>query len=161
MIDTRKADRRRLRFETLAEAIAEAEALAAAEVAGGLRGVGNWSLGQAISHVAFWAELPFVGYPPEVRPPWAMRLMMKLVKPLMLSRGMPAGVRIPGVEGGTLGADDAPAGEAATRMRRAFERLDHERPDCENPLFGRMPHCDWRRLNQRHAELHLGFFHTD
>src|SRR5437660_4033975 len=62
IVDTRHVkDRRLLRFETFADAIRDVELLADAERAGTLRAAGNWSLGQAVGHVATWARFPLDG----------------------------------------------------------------------------------------------------
>lgn len=159
MINTKQvSDRRELCFDTLGDAVRDAEQLAAWEGTGALKQQGNWTPGMAIAHVAYWAERPFVGYPEEVNPPWLMRMAMRLMLRLILKKGMMAGVRIPGAAGGTLGQDDMPVGEAVERLRAAFEQIDNNCPPDPNPLFGPMTHDQWRQLNQRHAELHFSFF---
>lgn len=150
--------RRKLRFATLEDAVAEAQSLADADAAGTLEPMGNWTLGQACSHLAYWAERPFEGYPDTVKPSWLMRTMMRLAKPLIFSRGMAAGITIPGAPGGTLGQDDAPTDKAVARLCVAFAKIDANYPPDPNPLFGPLSHDGWRKLNLRHAELHLGFF---
>ncbi len=159
-IDTSQVTtRRKLRFETLEEAVAEAQELADAEQAGRLEALGNWTLGQACSHVAYWAERPFDGYPADLPPiPWYVKAVMRLAKPWILAKGMPAGTRMPGVEGGTLGQDDAPTDQAVARLCVAFAKLDANDPAMPNPLLGKLNHDGWKRFNIRHAELHLGFF---
>lgn len=152
------AGRRKLRWRRLADAVADAEQLAQAEAENRLRPLGNWTLGQACAHVAYWAERPFEGYPDSVNPPWFMKLMMRLAKPVLFAKGMPTGMRLPGTPDGTLGQDDMPADQAVERLRSAFAKIDAERPADPNPLFGPMTHDGWRKLNLRHAELHLSFF---
>ncbi|MEM1303348.1 MAG: DUF1569 domain-containing protein, partial [Planctomycetota bacterium] len=122
---------------------------------------GNWSLGQAVSHVAFWANCPFDGYPSELKTPWLMRLLLGFMKGRILTKGMFPGVKIAGAPGGTFGIDDIPGGEAVDRLRPAFERLDGTCPAVDNPLFGKMTHAEWKQLNLRHAELHFSFFHAE
>ncbi|QDU87063.1 hypothetical protein Pla175_04180 [Pirellulimonas nuda] len=162
MINTKKVpNRRKLRFSSIDEALADAKRLVGAEADGTLAALGNWSLGQALAHLAYWAERPFDGYP-ELRPmPWVLRKIVKLMKGRFLSQGLPAGSNIPGVPGGTLGADPMPAGEALQRLDRALARLRENCPQCLNPLFGEMTHDEWIAFNLRHAELHLGFFRVD
>ena len=70
---------------------------------------------------------------------------------------MPSGVRIPRVEGGTLGTDPLPLEEGHERFRRAMERLKHEPPTAPSPVFGLLTHKEGIALNLRHAELHLSF----
>jgi Protein of unknown function (DUF1569) len=160
MINTKKVrDRRKLRLESLDEAVRDAEALAEAERGGTLRVTGNWTLGQTIGHLAFWASAPFDGYPTMRRPPWLLRLLSPLLKPVFLNKGLPAGVRISGVPAGTFGVDVMPTDEALGRLRAAFARLASQAPAGPNPFFGPMTHDEWIKLNLRHAELHLSFFH--
>jgi hypothetical protein len=49
--------------------------------------------------------------------------------------------------------------QALGEMRAAFERLAKQTPTTPNPIFGAMTHDEWVKLNLRHAELHLSFFH--
>src|SRR3972149_10656563 len=64
MINTKQVTgRRRLRCETSEAVMRDAEALAVAERRGALRATGNWTLGQAVGHLAFSARAPFEGYP--------------------------------------------------------------------------------------------------
>jgi len=161
MINTKKVrDRRKLRFETVEDALRDADALAAAERRGTLRATGNWKLGQALGHLAFWANAPFDGYPDMRKPPWFMRVLMPLFKGRFLNKGLPAGIHIPGVPNGTFGTDFMATDQGLAKMRSAFERLAKQSPTRPNPIFGEMPHEDWLKLNLRHAELHLSFFHA-
>lgn len=156
-IDTRRAERRTLRFDALSEALAEAERLADAESAGTLRATGNWSLGQALGHLAAWIDFAYDGWP--ARPPWFVRLLAPLMKRGVL-RGTPKpGFRLPGAPDGTYATAPLPAAEGLDRFRRAVARLEAAPPPGPNPAFGAMSHREWQLLHQRHAELHLGFFH--
>lgn len=160
MIDTRKVnDRRKLRFESFDEAIRDADALAAAERDGTLRQLGNWKLGQAIGHIAFWANAPFDGYPQAPPLPWLLRMIATLFKNFFLNKRIPAGGRIPSIPAGTFGVDVIPTDEAVASLRRAFDRLAAQQPTHPNPVFGELTHQEWIKLNLRHAELHLSFFH--
>jgi Protein of unknown function (DUF1569) len=162
MIDTRKVtDRRQLRFASLEEAVRDAEALAEAERRGTLRSVGNWTLGQAIGHIAFWARAPLDGYPEMPQMPWLLRKLLPLFKNGFLNKRLPAGGRIPGVPAGTFGLDLLATDEALAQLRTAFERLARETPTVPNPMFGELTHEEWIKLNLRHAELHLTFFHPE
>jgi hypothetical protein len=70
---------------------------------------------------------------------------------------MRAGVRIPGVTGGTLAIDPMSLDEGLDRMRRVMERLKAEAPTSLHPLFGPLTHAEWIAMHCRHAEMHLGF----
>ena len=160
MIDTKKvADRRRLRFEALDAAVRDAEMLADAERGGSLLATGNWSLGQAVGHLAFWARAPFNGYPAMRQPPWLLRKLLPLFKNRFLNHKLPAGARIPGVPDGTFGVEPLATDAALEELRREFFRLAKQAPAAPNLIFGPMTHEEWIKLNLRHAELHLSFFH--
>jgi hypothetical protein len=162
MINTKKVrDRRKLRFESVNDALRNASALAAADARGSLRALGNWTPGQTLGHLAFWASAPFDGYPDMPRPPIFVRALLPLLKKRFLNNGMPAGVYLSGVPGGTFGIDVMPIDEGLAKMQFAFERLGKQAPTIPNKMFGRMSHDDWIRLNLRHAELHLSFFRGD
>jgi hypothetical protein len=155
-VDTGKAaGRRTLRFESIDQVMAEVDRLAAAERAGRLRRLGNWTLGQTLAHLAAWVGYGYTGVP--LRVPWFIRWVLWLRKRKFLYGPMRAGVKIPGVEGGTLATDPVPLDEGLSRFRRAMERLKAEAPTAPSPVFGLLTHDEGIALNLRHAELHLGF----
>jgi Protein of unknown function (DUF1569) len=160
MLNTRKVtDRRPLRFESLDDALRDAELLAEAEQRGTLRAVGNWSLGQAIGHLAFWVQTPFDGYPGMTPPPWFIRTVARWFESSFLDKKLPAGGRIPRVPEGTYGVERLETPAALAQLRTAYARLANESPAAPNIMFGPMTHDQWLKLNLRHAELHLSFFH--
>jgi hypothetical protein len=149
--------RRTLRFESIDDAVAEADRLVAAEREGRLTHVGNWSLGRALGHLATWANFAFDGYPPEVVAPLPVRLILGVMRNRILNKGMMPGVRIGRVPEGTLGTDELSPEEGLRRFRTALQRLQQSAPTIDNPVFGTLTHAQWIQLNLRHAELHLGF----
>ena len=158
MIDTSKVEqRRKLQFETIDDCLAELERIEEAERQGKLKTLGNWTAGQNLSHLASWIEYGWDGYPMD-KPPLALRLVMKSMLGGILKKGMDAGVNIPGIEGGTLGADQMETLAAVDRFRSALNRLKAgELAKYDSPAFGKMTHEKRVLLNLRHAELHLGF----
>lgn len=157
-VNTKRAERRSLTFSRLSDVAAEVERLLAADRAGTLRHTGNWTPGQTFAHLAAFMEYPYDGYPASLaHPPWIVRFIMKGRKNKLLRGPMPAGVRIPGIKGGTEGADPAPTPDAGARLLRAIGRIDKAPPSIDNPIFGPLTHDEWRALHCRHAELHLGF----
>jgi hypothetical protein len=156
-INTRAVKRRQLRFESVDEALRDLEGIVAAHRQGRLRALGNWTPGQALAHVAAWIEYGYDGYPIGP-PPWFVRPLLKMLLKRQLRNGMPGGVRIPRVPGGTVGQDDMPVEQAAERLRAAFERLRNREPArYDSPAFGPLSDDDRIKLNLRHAELHLSF----
>jgi hypothetical protein len=79
-------------------------------------------------------------------------------KQQFLREPMPAGVRIPGIEGGTLGTEVVPLDEAVEQYRRVLERLRREPPTVPSPVWGLLTQEEAIAGTLRHAELHLGFF---
>ncbi len=156
-VDTGKVTgRRTLHFDSIDQVLAEVERLAAAERAGRLRRLGNWTLGQTLGHLAGWIEYSYSSFP--LKTPFFIRWILKLRKRSFLYGPMRAGVKIPGIPGGTLATEPATLDEALPRYRRILERLKVEAPSAPSPIFGKMTHDEWIALNLRHAELHLGYF---
>ena len=156
-VNTKQVKRRAVRYETLDDAAADMNALARLERDNQLEQLGNWSLGQAIGHVATWAEFAYTPAPLP-RPPFFIRLMMPLLKNRFLNKGLPAGVSIPGVEGGTIGTEEMPTAAAIERFVAVAERLKREAPTQPSPAFGKLSREDGTKLQLRHAELHMSFF---
>jgi Protein of unknown function (DUF1569) len=156
-VNTSKITRRRLRFETIDDLLAELDRIEQANLAGRLTVQGNWSAGQIVSHIAAWVEYGWVGYPVKP-PPFFIRWILKFMLKKYLRSGMPAGLRIPGTKEGTFGQDNVPVPQAIDRLRSCLQRLkDGEQARFDSPAFGPMSHEDRIKLNLRHAELHLSF----
>jgi hypothetical protein len=158
LIDTKTVERRRLRFNSLSEVIAEAERLAAAEKAGKVTRLGNWTTGQIFNHLASWANYPYDGYPSQLgNPPWFIKLFLKFQKNKFINGGMPQGIHIPRVTGGTVGTEPMGVDEGLEELRASLKRLEAGPPSIPNPIFGAISHHEWKNINTRHAELHLGY----
>ena len=150
-------DRRPLRFDTFERMWADVERIVASERAGTLRRTGNWSVGQNFGHLAAFIDFAYDGYPK--RPPLLIRLVIKPMKRKFLHGSLPAGVKIPGAEGGTWGIEPLSLDEGLRRLRAAWDRLRASPPTKPNPIFGPLTHDEWQQLHLRHAELHLSFLH--
>ncbi len=159
-LDTGKStDRRPIKYQSLADLRQDLNALEAAHQAGRLRQTGNWTPGQIFTHLAAFINFAYDGYPKALQPPWIIRMFLRLKTKGYINDRMPAGVRIPGIPTGTVGADDVPFEEGLTRLRAAIDRLDGTPPTIESPAFGPMTHEESKKINLRHAELHLSFLH--
>lgn len=154
----KSTDRRKLRFASVADLRSEVDRIATAERAGTLRRSGNWTTGQVFGHVATWID--FLWTPNPLKPPWIVRWIVRRRKDKYFNEGLPAGVRIPRVEGGTLGTAPLSLDEGLNRLRAAIDRLDREAPTQPSPVFGPLTHEEGIKLNLRHAELHLSFLHA-
>jgi hypothetical protein len=162
MIKTGKVkDRRRLKFSSPDEVLADMNRIAAAERAGKVRRTGNWTTGQNFNHLATWIEFGYNGNP--LVPSWFIKFVLGKVigKKRFLQGRIRAGVNIPGVPNGTLGTDEMPLDEALAKLQRAWDRLKNEAPSKPNPIFGPLTHEEWKQLHMRHAELHLSFLHPE
>ena len=156
MPNTPAPQRRQLRFETIDDALAEAERLVAAEKEGRLARAGTWSLGKTLGHLATWTEFAHDGYPASVHAPLPVRVILRMMRGRILNKGMMPGVKVGRVPGGTLGLDEVMSEQGLARWRTALQRLKASAPTIDNPAFGRLTHDEWVKLNLRHAELHLG-----
>ena len=157
-INTKKAQRRNLRFGSIDEAIAEIDRIVAAEKAGRLRATGNWSAGQVFNHVATWLNFSWNGFPPQVNPPWFVCAILRLMKKRYIHKPTHAGVKIPGLPGGTLGTEPISTEDGARNLKAALLRLKNGEPaKFHSPAFGPMTEDDRMQFQLRHCELHMGF----
>lgn len=158
-VDTAKlTNRRALRFASTADLRRDLDAIEAAARAGTLRTIGNWTAGKNLSHVAAFIDFGYDGYPAAIsNPPWFVKAYLKLMRSSLLKKGFQAGVKIPGIPGGTVGGEDMPAEAGLAVLRRALDRLDAAPPRYPSPAFGPMSHDDCKAAALRHAELHLSF----
>jgi len=150
------AERRILRFESIDDCLDEANRLAASYRRGACRQLGNWTLGQTLGHVATWAEFAYSPCP--IKAPWIVRFIMGFQKNKFLHSPMKPGIRIPRVDGGTVGTEPMEMEEGLKRFMGAFERLKRQTPTCPSPVFGMFSRLEAQAMNERHAELHFGFF---
>lgn len=146
------------RVDSLPSALKLAEHLAITEANGQLHVRGNWSLGQTCAHLAWWADEAFEPHPF----PLYLRVFFKIAGPMSKRRALtgrvPPGLRLPGVRGGTFGAEPCRTDEGLKRLRSAFNRLERECPTRPDVGFGRLTHDEWKRLHANHARHHLAFF---
>lgn len=160
MIETKTVqDRRKLRFNSIDDILADIDRIVAAGKAGKLRCTGNWTAGQAMGHVAAWINYPYDGFPMG-RPPFFIRFILRFLKKKYLRGGMPAGVKIPKVEHGTFATEPLSTEEGAARLGKALARMkSNEEAKYDSPAWGKMPYEERVAINLRHAELHLSFLH--
>jgi hypothetical protein len=147
---------RSLGFQSVDDLMSEVDRLVQSELAGRLRRVGNWTLGQALGHLAAWAEYSYIGTPLKV--PIVVKWLLRLRKRHFLYSPMRAGIRIPGVKGGTLATEPVPVEKSLVHLRQVMARLKCEAPMKPDVFLGPLNHQEWIAFHLRHAELHLGFF---
>lgn len=150
-------DRRTLKFDTLADAVRDAEAL----LATGYDKLGNWNLAQCCGHLAHWVSYPMDGFPKTpllLRPVfWAIR---NTLAPRMFRKAIAAGKTKAGIP--TVPASVPPAGgddaAALAKLREVAQRWEtFEGAIHPSPLFGKMAKKQWTSGHLMHAAHHLSF----
>jgi len=157
-VDTKTVKNRRDvgHLRTLDDVVAEARKVAAAEKAGTLQCLGNWTAGQCLNHLATWMEFAYGGNPTPP-PNWFIRTLVRMMKNKFIHGSLPAGFSIPNVAGGTHGIEAMPVEAALAKLEAAAARLEREAPSLPNPVFGILTHEEWKALHVNHARLHLSF----
>ncbi len=152
-VDSKTAEgRRTVSYGTYTEFLADAEALAAGEV----EAVGNWSLGQALKHLAgaFRGSLDGMNF----QAPLPMRIMLKFMKKKMLTKTLPAGFKFPPALAATVDPpENVSTEEALQEIREVCARLEAEPERARHPFLGDLTREEWDQFNLRHAELHMSF----
>lgn len=156
-----RPEHRSLRFDSIAQLLDELRLLEEAEARGTLRSTGQWTPGQIYGHIAGWIGYSLDGYPAEMRVPWFVKAVFRLMKRRLLRGPLRAGVRIPHVPGGTYCTEPMGSVEGLRRLRAALDRLQYQAPRLPNPVLGPMTHAEWILSHLRHAELHIGFLHHE
>lgn len=159
MIDTRKAPRRTLSFHCTGCLRADLAEIESAAREGRLGQTGNWTPGEILDHVAKTWEFSIDGFPADMKSPFFVRLIARLMKGRMTSgKTLPAGFKLPKEASAFLPQPGTTAEAGLARLRRLIDRLDSgARCDKPSPAFGPMTHDEWMRLHLAHAQLHLGF----
>jgi hypothetical protein len=150
------AVRRELRFDSLSEAIRDAETL----LAKGYDKAGNWTLSQVCDHLSDWLTYPIDGFP---KAPFFIAPVLWLIKVTVGKRKI----------AGYLQDRSFPAGKptmpqtihpprddkaAAERFRAAAERfVKHDGPVHPSPIFGAMTKDVAEQLQRVHCAHHLSF----
>ncbi len=153
-VDTKKVrGRRRLRFHSFDEMMAEAEALAEA---GEVTSLGNWSVGQTLKHLGVAMEGSINGTGFKV-PLWLTIVGRIYVKRLLLNGPFPAGFKLPASAGKRLIPDQTTPAEGMAALRHGVQRLRSETARSRHPVAGPLSIEEWDRFHLRHAEMHLSF----
>jgi len=142
--------RRPLAYASLGEVMPDVDRL--------LRGhatVGDWSLGQILSHLAQAFRFTIDGFPSEAFPPRVIRKTFGrlLLWHILRTGRFPEGLRMPGRY------EPAPAADArAEALRAALRRfLAHAGPLAEHPMRGVVSREVWERFHCIHCAHHLRF----
>jgi Protein of unknown function (DUF1569) len=145
--------RRELNFATLDEMLAEAERLAAAR---NVKALGNWTLGQALGHLATTMDTAIDGL--NFRPPWFIRLVGPLFKKQVLKKMRPGYSLPPDAVKNLVPPPSMTTEEGLEKLRTAVARLKATPDRAPSPFLGSLTQRESDRLQLSHAELHLSFF---
>jgi Protein of unknown function (DUF1569) len=148
---TRVENRRQLHFETIGDILADVDRLNQGKV----KPLGNWSGGQILTHLAVVMNGSIEGT--SFRFAWPLRLLGRLMKRRILSRGMTPGFQLKGRAAQGLIPPATSWEEGLHTFRQAVHRLQTETKREPSPFFGPMTREEWDQLHCRHAELHLSF----
>jgi Protein of unknown function (DUF1569) len=148
-----KSDRRTLHFDSLEQAIAEAESLTRATVTT----TGKYSLGQILEHLARTIEIA-LGQRSAPTIPFPIRMAARMMRPRLLNKPMRSGFKLPSKSQSVFWPDHDVEAEAGLQHYRDAIALFHRTdPHPTHPLLGDITRAEHTQLQCRHAELHLSF----
>jgi hypothetical protein len=155
-IDTSKVqNRRQLHFDTISDILADVERLNQGKV----KPLGNWSGGQILTHLAVIMNGSIDGT--EFRFAWPLRLLGRLLKRRILTKGMTPGFQLKGRAADVLVPPPTSWEEGLHTFRQAVHRLQTESKREPSPFLGALTREEWDQLHCRHSELHLSFLVPD
>lgn len=150
------SSRRKVRYASFDEILADAEAAAAR----GAATTGNWSLGQIFEHLATAMEKSMDGF--GFTAPWVVRVVASnFFKRRMLRDGMPAGFNLRGKGAAILIPGPTAAESGLEHLRRSIARLKVETQRAPHPAFGPLTFEESNQLQLRHSELHMSFISAE
>lgn len=143
---------RQLEFRTFDDLRAELDHLAT----GYCERCGNWTLGQACTHLSGAINGSRLGIP--FKAPWWARWFLAtfVLRRVLRTRRIRPGVKLPSKFEPRAPADEAVAIHELRSAILAFEA--HRGPLARHPFFGKLSRDQWHALHLIHAAHHLGFF---
>jgi Protein of unknown function (DUF1569) len=156
-IDTKLvANRRTLRYESLSDFLADAEA----QAEGATHTLGNWTLPQIFDHLSRSLRVAVRGTDAWFSLP--ARLFLHAVRRRFFSRPMQPGIHVPSqLERVLRPGDGLSVDQALAELRAAVARFEAAPRLALHPAFGRLTREEWRQISLRHAELHMSFVVSD
>ncbi len=151
-IDTKKVQgRRQLHFASLDDIGADVEQLARGRV----RNLGNWTPGQVLKHLSLAMTYSIDGFPS--RAPFFMRMLGKLFKKRILSKGMTPGFQLPKNAARGLVPGPTTWEDGLAAFRKSLKRMQTDTARAPHGFFGYLTNDEYVQLHCRHSELHLSF----
>ncbi len=149
---TATTTRRRVRYASIEEVVAEAERAVSANAPT----TGNWSLGQILEHLAISNEKAIDGF--GFSAPWPVRTIGRLVvKKRLLQKGLTPGFKLSPKAAAVLVPGETDAAAALEHLHKSVERLKTEEKRAPHPFLGPMTIEEGNQMCLRHAELHMSF----
>jgi hypothetical protein len=147
-----KSGRRRLRFNSHEEVLADIRALAA----GPTRHLGRWTLPVICQHLAVTVNKCLDG-DVAIPVPLHTRIVARIFRNRVLHHRLPGGFKLPKDAEAALFYEPASVAAAIEDLEKAIARLSTTAKRYPHPAFGHMNAAQWDLFHMRHAELHLGF----
>jgi len=129
-----EAERRKLRFNSLADILDDAEQLAARKH----RTTGSWTSAQILKHLALGADACFDGFGEFQAPWWARWFIAPLVKQRFLRETMRSGIKVPENVTTLMPPPGVTLDEGLSHLRQALRRFESESPTAPHPFLGRL-----------------------
>ncbi len=164
-INTKTVARRQLRFNSVADILADLNTLESAHNRGTLTKLGNWPPGTLFEHLAHAVVCSFDGFNGFTFPLW-LRIFAPLVKTRMLTTSFPAGYRLNKSSETNAWKSGISFEEGIELYRDQLGRLmvgsgaaatANPALTPPHPSFGRLTPNEWILYHLRHGELHLSF----
>ena len=145
------SNRRKLHFNLIEDILDDVERLNQSK----FKTLGNWSGGQILKHLSIVMNGSIDGAP--MRLSWPLRLLGRMLKRRVLTKGMSPGFQLKGKAADALVPPATTWEEGLEMFRRAVHRLQTETKREPSPFLGPMTREEWDQLHCRHSELHLSF----
>lgn len=147
--------RRSLQFASVDDIQNEVATLNQSQV----RTTGHYRYAQILEHLARAFDVA-TGHLPPPKIALPVRLAMRMMRPLVLSRPMKPGLKLPSEAQSVFWPDASITDpEARDHFAEALTRYRMLEVFPKHPLFGNMTRPQMDQLQCRHCELHLSFVH--
>jgi Protein of unknown function (DUF1569) len=152
--------RRSLQFASLDEVLADLSALEAAQQAGTISAVGDWSPGEVFDHLANLFEFSIDGFP--FKAPLLIRIVGRLIKSRVLkSDDISAGIKLKGGSTALLPKPGISFESGMDHLKKQILRVQAGKLMTQrSPIFGALSHEQWMSIQLKHCALHLSFLQS-
>jgi hypothetical protein len=148
-----KSGRRRLRFNSHEEVLADIRSLAERPT----KHLGRWTLPYICQHLATTVNKCIDGDDIDFPVPLRTRIVARILRNHLLKTRIPGGFKLPQDAEAALFHEPASVAAAIADLEKAMARLGNTNRRQPHPVFGRMNPRLWDLFHLRHAELHLSY----